>query len=71
VSWRSWLAGKADVHADAHLRLQLRLGPRQRGQHANGRQLAALPVEVVALEDIAEQVGLEVLIDGANSISPG
>jgi hypothetical protein len=52
VSWRSWLAGKADVHADAHVRRQLRLGPRQRGQHAKGRQLAALPVEVVALEEM-------------------
>ena len=53
---------EAHVHADAHVRLQLRIGPGQCREHAHGGQLAALPIEVVPLEDVAEQVGAQVLV---------
>jgi len=41
----------------------LRFGARQCGEHADGGQLAGfLPVEVVALENVAEQVSSEIFV---------
>lgn len=54
---------ETDIHADAHMRLQLRFGARQCGEHADGGQLAGfLPVEVVALENVVEQVSSEIFV---------
>ena len=46
----------SDVHADAHVRLELRVYALQRRKHAHGGQLAALPVEDVSLEDVPEEL---------------
>ena len=51
-------ACQAHVHADAHVRLQLRFDAGQRGQHPDGGKLAALPVQVVALENVSEEMRL-------------
>jgi hypothetical protein len=51
------------IHADPHVRLKLRLHPNQRGQHAHRRQFSGLPIQVVSLEDIAKQMGAQVLAD--------
>ena len=64
ASWRNWLAVRPTFMLMPMCDLQLGLGARQRRQHAHRGQLTALPVEVVALEDVAEQMRLEVLVDG-------
>ncbi len=50
------------------MRAQLRLHARRRGQRSDGGQFAALPVEVVALEDVAEQMRLEELVDDGREV---
>jgi len=57
------LAPQASVHADANVGHQLGFHPRHGGQHADGSQLAALLVQIVALEDVAEEVGAQVRKD--------
>lgn len=47
------LRAHAYVHADSYMRLQLGLHPGHGSQHADRGQLAALPIKVVALEDVA------------------
>lgn len=54
---------QADAHAGPHVREKLRFQAGRGGQGADGGQLAALPVEVVALEDVAKQMRLQVLVD--------
>lgn len=63
--------GDPHVHADAHVRLQLRRDALHRRQHAHRGDLAGLPVQVVALENIAEQMRLEVFVDGGREIEQG
>lgn len=63
-------AAKAHALAGRHVRAQLRLHAGHRRQRAHRRQFTALPVQVVALEDVTEQMRLQVLVDdGAKSMT--
>ncbi len=55
--------GQSHVHADAHMRLQLCLCAWNGRQHRHGGQLTDLPGDVIAFEDIAEKMRLQVFID--------
>ena len=50
------LERQPDAHAGGHVRLQLWLHARRRSQRADRGKLAALPIQMVALEDVAKQV---------------
>ena len=68
INWRSCAARQAHPQAGAHVRAQLRLHARRGGQRPDRGQFAALPVEVVALEDVAEQVRLQELVDDGREV---
>ena len=54
---------QTDPQTGQHVGVQLRLRTGCRGQGTYGGQLTALPVKVVTLKNVAEQMGLQVLID--------
>lgn len=56
------LRAYAYVHADSYVRLQLGFHPGHGSQHADSGQLAALPIKVVALEDVAKEMRTQILI---------
>lgn len=56
------LRAHAYVHADSYVRLQLGFHPGHGSQHADRGQLAALPIKVVALEDVAKEMRTQILI---------
>lgn len=56
------LRAHAYVHADSYVGLQLGFHPGHGSQHADRGQLAALPIKVVALEDVAEEMRTQILI---------
>src|SRR6187549_316984 len=50
---------QTDAHAGGHVRAQLWLHTGRRSQRTDGGELAALPIEIVTLEDVAKQVRLQ------------
>ena len=60
--------GQAHAQAGGHVRAQLCFHASGGGQRADRGQLAALPVQVVAFEDGAEQVCLQVLVDDRREV---
>ena len=56
--------GESHVARAADVRLQLRLAPFETGQRADRNQLALGVGEVVACEDVAEEMGLKIIIGG-------
>jgi hypothetical protein len=57
--------GQAGIQGDAEVGPQLAV---EAGQGGDGGDLAALPVQVVAAEDVAEQVGFEELVDEGDEV---
>jgi hypothetical protein len=62
------LRGQAVVHAYNHMPLQLSFNALDICQSGHGRQFSVLPVQHVTLEDVAEEVGFQELVDGRGKI---
>ena len=62
-NFRDLRIGDAVVFADGDVGVQLALHARHCGERGDGGDFAGSPVEVVAPEDVAEQVRLEIFVD--------